>query len=112
MIEMVVPLMADDLLQRTVPRPSIPYTKASFVSTAIRLVAPVMDKHHEAGESTSSVFLSDLGAALVPDVRLWEVSGEPVSVVEGVFQYLKICNHVTHRADDLDSGSDSGSDSP
>jgi hypothetical protein len=73
--EMVVPLMADSLLQRTEPRPSIPSTKAGFVSTAIRLVATVMDKHHEAGESTSSVFFGELGAVLVPDMRLWEVSG-------------------------------------
>jgi hypothetical protein len=55
-------------------------------------IAPVVNKHREAGETTSSVASSELMAVLVPDSRLWEVSGEPVRVVEGFVEYLEICN--------------------
>jgi len=58
-------------------------------------VAPVVNKHYEAGESTSSVVCGELMAVLVADARLWEVSGKPVGRVIGVPEYLKMCDHLS-----------------
>jgi len=94
MIEMMVSLVANGFLPRIANGASIASTKASFVAAAIHLVAPVVDKHYEAGASTSSVFLGELMAVLVSDARLWEVSGKPIGIIEGLLEYLKICDHL------------------
>ena len=73
---------------------SISPTEASFMAAAIRPVAPVMDEHHETGESTGSIFFCKFMAVLVSDARLWEVSGKPVGIVEGLTEYLKFCNQL------------------
>jgi hypothetical protein len=65
------------------------------MAAAIGLVAPVVNKNYEAGESTSSIFCGELMTVLVPDVRFWEVSGKPVGAVEGFLEYLKICDRLS-----------------
>jgi uncharacterized PurR-regulated membrane protein YhhQ (DUF165 family) len=90
MIEMVVPLMSNGFLQRTVYGISIASTKASFMAAAKGLIAPIVNKHHEARDSTRSVFLGELMAILVPDAGLWEVSGQPLGIVEGPFEYIEL----------------------
>jgi hypothetical protein len=91
MIKMVVPLMTDSSLQRTVRRSSIPTTRAGFVPAAIGVVTPVVHKNHEAGEPTSSVFRGELMAVPVADARLWEVFGKPVGALDVTLDDLKIC---------------------
>ena len=95
MIEVVIALMTNGFLHRTVRLAVIASAKASVMAAAIRLVAPVMDEYYEAGEPASSVFFGELVAVLVSDARLWEVSGEPVRIVEGLAEYLKICDHLS-----------------
>ena len=91
MIEVVIALMTNGFLQRTVHLASSASTEAGFMAAAVRPVAPVMDEHDEAGEATSSVFFCEPMAVLVSDARLWEVSREPVGIVEDLPEYLKIC---------------------
>jgi hypothetical protein len=62
------------------------------VPAAIDVVTPVVDKHHEAGETTSSVFYGELMAVPVADAWLCEVFGEPVGALEVTFEDLKICD--------------------
>jgi len=95
MIEVVITLMTNGFLQRTVHLASIASMEASFMAAAIPPVAPVMDEHHEAGDSTSPVFFCELMAVLVSDAGLREVSGKPVGIVEGLLEYLNICNYLT-----------------
>ena len=74
---------------------TIASTKAFIMAATISPVAPVVDKNNEAGESTSSILRSELMAVLVPDARLWEVSGKPGGIVEGFLEYLKILDHLS-----------------
>ena len=94
MIEMVVPLVANGFLPRIANGASIASSKASFVAAAIHLVAPVVDKNHETGAPTGSVFLGELMAVLVCDARLSEVSVKPIGIIEGLLEYLEICDHL------------------
>jgi hypothetical protein len=89
-VEVVVSLMANGFFTRMVRRASPSRSKAPLVPAAIPAVAPIVDKNHEAGEPSSSVFGRELVAVRVPDARLREVSRKPVGIVEGVFKYLKV----------------------
>ena len=64
--------------------------RARFMVAAISLVAQVVNKHNETGESTSSVFYGELMAVLVPYAGFWEVFGMPVGTLKGVLEHLKM----------------------
>ena len=94
MVKMVMALMTDGVLQRRRDVTWVASTEASIMAAAICPVAPVVNKHYKAGSSTNSIVCGEFMAVLVSDVRLGKVSDKPVRVVEGLFEYLEIRDHL------------------
>jgi hypothetical protein len=91
MIKMVIALVTNGFLERTVHSASI---KAMSIAAAIGPVVPFMYKHRKTRDTTDAVFLGELRAVRVSNVGLREVSSKPDRVVEGLFEFHEICNHL------------------